>query len=385
MEDGQIEKRLDWLDEQRKKDVEQYQRMQVRMKDLEGSINSLSGRLEEFTVEVSKLSATASQIAQFDEALSKHRAQVSRQLEESEERRTRKENQLEALRKSDQKKIAKSVEEIRGELRRFEPIEEQLEQRSAEDIRLNRKLNALEEEIKETSSKVNDQVMRLVSLEESNVQESKRINEIQAEITILNRRIEDLRNLTDTVEDHTRKIDVSLSELKSSDKERSSQLEVWMDEQRMKLVDFEKQWSGWEQHLDTFEKEAREIVEKIQAYDQTHRSIKQMQGQLEGLLERLERRITEVGEMQRLSEERMKQDWAAFEADETKKWSTFKLSTDENWKGHQRVHEKVSSALEELKDLRSGIREDLDALAEREARKVNEIVALTREWLKDQE
>jgi chromosome segregation ATPase len=385
MEDGQIEKRLDWLDEQRKKDVEQYQRMQVRMKDLEGSIDSLSRRLEELTVEVSKLSATASRIAQFDEALSKHRAEVSRQLEESEERRTRKENQLESLRKSDQKKIAKSVEEIRGELRRFDAIEEQLEQRGAEDIRLNRKLGALEEEIKESASKVNDQLMRLVSLEESSVQESKRINEIQGEIAIINRRIEDLRNLTDTVEDHTRKIDVSLSELKSNDKERSNQLEVWMDEQRMKLVDFEKQWSGWEQHLDAFEKEAREIVEKIQAYDQTHRSIKQMQGQLEGLLERLERRITEVGEMQRLSEERMKQDWAAFEADETKKWSTFKLSTDENWKEHQRVHEKVSSALEELKDLRSGIREDLDALAEREARKVNEIVALTREWLKDQE
>ncbi|MGD2057710.1 MAG: hypothetical protein PVF85_05240 [Anaerolineales bacterium] len=385
MEKEQIEKRLDWLDQQRKKDVEQVQRLQVQIKEVEGSIDSFTRRLEELTLEISKLSATASRISQFDETLSKHRAQVSRQLEEAEERRTKKENQLESLRKSDQKKLSKSIEEVKRELGRFDAIEEQLEQRKAEDLRLNREQGRLGENLSEVSSKLNDQALRLVSLEESVVQESKRVNEIQGEIPVMHRKIEDLRNVTDAVEDHARKTDVSISELKSSDKERSDQLEVWMDEQRMRLVDFEKQWSDWEKHFEAFEKEARQIVEKIQGYDQTHRSIKQMQGQLEGLIERLERRITEVGEMQRLSEERMKQDWAAFEADETKKWSTFKLSTDENWKEHQRVHEKLSTAIDELKDLRSGIREDLDALVEREARKVNEIVTLTREWLKDQE
>jgi hypothetical protein len=110
-----------------------------------------------------------------------------------------------------------------------------------------------------------------------------------------------------------------------------------------------------------------------------------MQGQLEELIERLERRITEVGEMQRLAQERMKQDWAAFEADETKKWSTFKLSNEEKWKEHQRLHEKMGAELDSLEELRSKIREDLDLLIERDNRKVNEIIALARQWLRDQD
>jgi chromosome segregation ATPase len=156
-----------------------------------------------------------------------------------------------------------------------------------------------------------------------------------------------------------------------------------MDEQRMKLVDFEKVWSNWTKRFDAFEAEAREIEEKIQAYDRTHRTIKQMQSQLEQLLERLERRITEVSEMQRLSDERMKQDWAAFEADETKKWSTFKLSSEERWKEHQRVHEKLSDVISELELLKTEIRTDLDELMERETQKVNQILELARQWIKD--
>ncbi len=158
-----------------------------------------------------------------------------------------------------------------------------------------------------------------------------------------------------------------------------------MDEQRMKLVDFEKEWSDWAKRFELFEKEAREVEEKIQAYDQTHRSITKMQGQLEDLLERLERRITEVGEMQRLSEERIKQDWTAFEADETKKWSTFKLSSEERWKEHQRFHDKLGRTVSELEELRTDIRADIDELMERETRKLNELIAFVRQWLKEKQ
>lgn len=384
MDNEQIEKKLEWLDQERQREAEELQRVKTQISDLNNSTVSLSKRLEDLSTEISRLAATASRIAQFDETLSNHRSEVSRQLEEAETRRTKKENQLEALRASDQKKVAKTLDEIKRELTKIDELHHEIKQRQAEDVRLNRELRELSESLSSSESEINDHNLRMVSLEEATAKDAKRLNETQVEYTNLMRKAEDLRNSMDGVEDRARKNEVMLSELKASDKERSNQLDVWMEEQRMRLVDFDKGWSDWSKRFDAFEAKAREIEEKIQDYDQTHRTVKQMQDELEGLLERLERRITEVSEMQRLSEERMKQDWAGFEADETKKWSTFKLSNEERWKEHQRVHEKLYETLSELEQLKTEIRVDLDELMEREMRKVNEILSLTREWLKEQ-
>ncbi|MDF1498953.1 MAG: hypothetical protein P1P76_00555 [Anaerolineales bacterium] len=385
MDNEQIIKKLEWLDEQRKNEAEAVQRLRAHINGLGGSIASVSKQMEDLSGEVSRLAATAGRISQFDEALSKHRAEISRQLEDAENRRTKKEKQIESLRTNDHRKVVKSVDELRRELARLDAIKDILVQQSEEDQRLNRGLGELISRFSETETLLEDCTLRLVSLEEANAQESKRINEVQTDLTGIKRKVEDLRNMIDSTDDRTRKFEVSIGELKSSDKERSDQLETWTDEQRMKLVDFEKRWSDWENRFDAFEVVATNVEEKIIAYDQTHRAIKQMQGQLEDLLERLERRITEVREMQRLAEDRIKQDWAAFVSDETKKWTTYKLSSEERWKEHQRVHEKLSVAVEKLEALRSEIREDLDLLVERQARRVNELVALTREWVKDQD
>jgi DNA repair ATPase RecN len=385
MDSNQMEKRLAWLDGERKKEAEETQRIKTQLNEIDRSIGSLSKRLEDLSAETSRLAATSSKIAQFDETLSKHRAEVSRQLEDAEARRTKKENHLEALRSTDQKNVAKSIEEVKRELERFDQLDELLEQQRSEDIRLNRELRELSTGLEKAEARLEEQSLRLVSVEEWSNQETKRANEAESIITSINRTIGDLRNSVDTIEDRARKLEVGLAELKASDKERSDQLELWEEEQRMKLVDFEKQRAQWGERFSLFENMATDIEEKIQAYDQTHRSIKQMQGQLEGLLERLERRITEVGEMHRLSDERMKQDWAALEADETKKWSTFKLSSEERWKEHERLHKKLADTVTDLTELRVEIREDLDMLIEGEARKINEILSLARQWLQDQD
>jgi chromosome segregation ATPase len=379
----QIESKVDWLDKERKKEAEELQRIKTQINDLNISMGSFSKRLEELSTEISRVSTTASRIAHFDETLSKHRTEVSRQLEEAENLRSKKEKQLESLRTSDQKNIANTIDEIKRDLNKIDDLHQENEQRRAEDVRLNREVRELSESLDGMQSSISELNLRLVSVEEATSKEAERLSDVQVDNSALKRRADDLRNTIDSVEDRTRVLEVGLSELKVSDRERHDQLEVWMDEQRMKLVDFEKVWSNWTKRFDAFEAEAREIEEKIQAYDRTHRTIKQMQSQLEQLLERLERRITEVSEMQRLSDERMKQDWAAFEADETKKWSTFKLSSEERWKEHQRVHEKLSDVISELELLKTEIRTDLDELMERETQKVNQILELARQWIKD--
>jgi hypothetical protein len=46
-------------------------------------------------------------------------------------------------------------------------------------------------------------------------------------------------------------------------------------------------------------------------------------------VQKFERRINEISEMQRLSEDRFRQEWVTFKADDQKRWTSFSLSQDE--------------------------------------------------------
>jgi len=70
--------------------------------------------------------------------------------------------------------------------------------------------------------------------------------------------------------------------------------------------------------------------------------------EFERIGDRLERRINEVAEMQRLSEDRYRQEWNDWRADDQKRWKTFTMSTDEVLKQHDREFEKFVQRMNEI-------------------------------------
>jgi hypothetical protein len=66
--------------------------------------------------------------------------------------------------------------------------------------------------------------------------------------------------------------------------------------------------------------------------------------------DRLERRINEVAEMQRLSEERFRQEWNNWRSDDQKRWKQFTLSNDEVWRSHDKDFERFVKRMEELQE-----------------------------------
>ena len=154
-----------------------------------------------------------------------------------------------------------------------------------------------------------------------------------------------------------------------------------MESQDLKIVEFEKTWKEWGQRTSAFEKRAEAIDDRMVAYEETHRILRKMQGDLEEVIERLERRITEVGEMQRLAEDRMKHNWGEFQSEDHRRWSTYTLSLDERWNEHNRMHEKLRS---DIDGIYPNLSDGLDRLGEIEGsdrRRLAELLSTIREWM----
>ncbi len=381
MDQKQVEKRLKWLDEQRIKDSEQLQALLDRNKFLEESIEKLDQKILGLSDETSRAAALATRIHQMDDALAKHRNEISRQLKTVEERRTEKEKSLEALRKTDQKGFSKKLDDVRKELSRLEKFEQLLENRREEEIRINNELNTVKEQQESMVEEFEAGKRTMVSLDENKKHVGKRLTKIESQLERHKKGLDGANTKVESLDNLSRRLEVRANEFQAGEKERRESQELWMESQGLKIVEFEKTLKEWGQSHSAFEKRAEEIDERMVAYEETHRILKHMQSDLDEVIERLERRITEVGEMQRLAEDRMKHNWGEFQSEDHRRWSTYTLTIDEQRNEHTRLHDKLRSESEEIS---SNLASGLDRLGEIEIsdrRRLAELLSTLREWM----
>jgi hypothetical protein len=69
------------------------------------------------------------------------------------------------------------------------------------------------------------------------------------------------------------------------------------------------------------------------------------------MAQKFERRINEITEMQRLAEDRFRQEWVTFKADDQKRWTSYTISQDEIRKDVRTGVEKLEERFTVLEDL----------------------------------
>jgi hypothetical protein len=107
-------------------------------------------------------------------------------------------------------------------------------------------------------------------------------------------------------------------------------------------------WKDWETRFGIVEKQATEVETQLQKLEITHRDAKRSQQVLEDLTQKVERRINEITEIQRLSEDRIRQDWVTFKADDQKRWTNYTLTQEEHRNEINRQGEKQTERITQL-------------------------------------
>jgi chromosome segregation ATPase len=383
MEPEQIEKQLAWLDEQRRKDTETITRLVERLSSAEENVSKQNMQLQELSSEIARLAALATRIHQMDEALTKHRQEVSRQLSDSEKSRSKKEKALDDLRATDQRALAKKLDDLRLDVAEIEKIEGELVSHKKEDIRISRTLNALSKQLEDFKTQEDNRAHSMASLEEGRKKDANRVVELQTEMSELRMKADTLRGELDSAGDRIRRNEVQISELEVGDKERNESQMLWMEQQGLKIVEFERSWKLWETRFEEFERQARDLDERMLSYEETYRGLKQLSRDFDEVRERLERRIQEVTEMHRLNADRLQQEWASFQADDQKRWNTYKLTTDEQWREHSRLHEKMTAQLQLIDENLADALQRLMELQEADQQRLNTMIAFLQEWSRE--
>ena len=385
MEPGLIEQRLAWLEEQHAKAVQHATKVAERVHNLEDAVAKVSRQGQELSADVSRVTAAASRLQQYEDTLHKHRQEVSRLLGESEERRSAKEKSLLLMRAAETEETGRALAEIRMDLGLLGEVQQSLEARRDEELRITRTLDSLRKQLEVLMARDGDRAEALASLDDGHRQEAKRSAEAQADLSAQRERIEGLTVQAEQLEDQSRRVETRLSELVSSEGERQQLLGLWLEQQNLRQAEQDRTWRDWERRFLSFEKRSGEIDERILAYEETYRGLRQLRDDLAQLMERTERRINEVTEMQRLAEDRIKHEWTSFLAEDSKRWNGHKLSLDEQWREHARGHEKLSAGVSAHEARLTTNDERLDSIEADGQTRLAELHALVRGWVMEGE
>ncbi len=380
MEPGLIEQRLAWLEEQHAKAVQHASKLAERVHELESAVAKVTRQGQELSGDVSRVTAAASRFQQYEDTLHKHRQEVARLLGESEERRTAKEKSLQQLRAAESEETARAIAEIRMDLGLLAAVQQSLEARREEELRITRTLDSLRKQLEVLMARDGDRAEALASLEGDHRQVERRSAETQAELGMHRERVEGLVVQAEQVEDQARKLETRLTELTASEGERQQLLALWLESQNLRQAEQDRGWRDWERRFQSFEKRSGEIDERILAYEESYRGLRQLREDLAQLMERTERRINEVTEMQRLAEDRLKHEWTSFQAEDSKRWNAHKLTLDEQWRDHARGHEKLTAGVTAHEERLTSDDERLKAMEAETRTRLAELHTLVRGW-----
>jgi chromosome segregation ATPase len=146
-------------------------------------------------------------------------------------------------------------------------------------------------------------------------------------------------------------------------------------------MDRERMYKEWKQRFDSITIQTETFDTQVQALEEMLRSAKRAQESYNELNIKLERRISEVTEMQRLSEDRLRQEWVTFKADDQKRWTGYTLSQDEGTKDLRRALQKLEERLPPLDDSIQILQDQLHQTADATEQQLQELMNVAHEWL----
>jgi len=106
----------------------------------------------------------------------------------------------------------------------------------------------------------------------------------------------------------------------------------------------------------------KQNMDRFESWSETHRTMKHIIDDFQRIGDRLERRINEVAEMQRLSEERFRQEWNDWRTDDQKRWKQFTLSNDEVWRNHDKDFDRFVGRLEEINGILNPLKDSVERI-----------------------
>lgn len=380
MEFDQIGKRLEWLDDQQRKNKTELVGLGERLTSIETSVNALVQQLKAVSQGLAEITPSMARINQFDQMMTKQRTDLSKMIETVDKNTIRREQESLKLRNTELDGLRKMISQL-GRTIDPEDIYKKIQENTRENQRLNLGVQDIRKSVDEVVVQSKELGLAQKSMEEPRRQDAKRLADLQGEIASVRKRADDARERTTVHTDTIRNLENRINELLETETTRREEQATFLAQQAIVMMERDRGWKDWQEKYELFKQQASNLEVQVVALDDSIRAAKRAQETYNDLNQKLERRIAEVGEMQRLAEDRIRQEWVAFKAEEQKRWTSHSLSQEEVMRDLRKDMDKLEQKATTLDDAGQTLQDQLNQTTETTEKQLQELMNVSNEWL----
>ena len=309
-----------------------------QIKSLKKTITSLSNQIaehDEAVLDLSKsqkvtrknldqVSASIIGLGKFDASLSQIRIDFNKTLEEQEKIRKQGDAYREKIRQDDQLAQIKAIEKLRSDLQA--DLEHKIHTFIDESQKTMQRIKEMEHNIGKGLRSEEAYRDTINAIQQTTNQQSKKIQSIEADSKSISEALDKVWPKIELLMDQLRKNESRLVEIQSIETQRRQEYFTAVEQQNLRQLEFSRQFKEWHERIDDVYNRSKTLLEE---YPPRIAEITSAQQNFNEINERIERRINEITEMYRLLDERIRQNWDTYKAEDQKKWAGITLLSGE--------------------------------------------------------
>ena len=362
MEINQAARMIEWLDEERRRDKAMIATLEERLAQQQNSIDTLLRRINSLESDQTTLQSHMASTGRDSDLMEQMRKEMQQLIEMTEAKRLTAERENERRAELARENLNRPLREVQEKITRLERQQTEIPAIHSERDRVAAAVAALQQRVDDLVKKLEEPDRRLSFLEEQRRQDARRISETQSELPEIQKQIDSIRPKLALLEDLALRTERRVQEVQNGDRDRREQIQQFIDQQTLILQQRDHQIKGLMEKFGEQDSQMQRNIERFETWAEAYREMKKIIDDFERIGDRLERRINEVAEMQRLSEERFRQEWNDWTSDDQKRWKQFTLSNDEVWRSHDKEFERFVQRISEMQAMFAPLQDGLDRI-----------------------
>lgn len=341
MDIAQLAQMVNWLDEEHRRDRAEIARMQQRIESQSADIIEQARRIQELEGRLAQTQAQFVRFNQIESSITNAKAELTALVERDSEARIAAQRELERARMADREILGREIGEVRRELPRISRLEEAIEVRAVEDIRLSELIMGVRNQVGGLAKEIEERTRQIPFLAEQRTSDTKRIAQLQQETVELFKRTEALAGRIPVLEETIRRSLAENEKLPPMIEQLREQQLQFTERIRATLVDREQIINRWQETIDDQKALVQQAFERVQSFAQqieiSRRAVTEMQDFKDMIL----REQSQVSELQRLAEERIRREMDEFREDFEKKRRKAELRQEHLWSEQEKYNREV--------------------------------------------
>jgi len=360
---GELRKRLEWLDEERRKSGRKLAELEQRATLAERELATRDRRIQDLEKQLGQVNSQLSRIPMVDTQLSQFKDDIVKMIEQYDKRRIEAERELDRLRRVEHEATARELADIRKELPAIGRIEQVLPLRAAEEARLANLIGVQQNALTQVAAQVENVERALAFLEEKEKGDSRNIGEVQGQLLEISKRWEPIYNRLEILGQNLAKVQASAQTTSEAQILLRKSIGDWTEQVQIGEHERNQRLAGWQRSMDEHQESMQRFGQDWVKFNNQYNESRTAIETLRALQIHLENQQREANELVRVETKRMEGRWDQFVAEDSRKWKNFEADALQRLSINDRRERELREQLQALEGELERVEQELVVLA----------------------